>query len=489
MFRRGRTTTACCALLLGSIFLPQVSGAERQPADEELPEVILSSVPQPEPSPPLKYMLVPKYSEMKPGNAATSYYRAILLIPRDKDKRFGEKQDKWRNVPLDQFPKEQAREWLSHYQNALKEVRVATYREHCNWDRRVRELSGVEAFSMLLPEIQECRELARVLRIKSRGEIAGGRFDEAARTLVDGYQLAANLSGSSMLITDLVAVACASIMNESVIDWIDADGPNLYWALASLPRPLVDVRNAIQQEMNFPLQMFPFMEDPESLSYTPQQWRQVIGDALQQMTAVSSDSTPPSNLAYQTAATGLILSGYSNAKQALIDEGMDPELVEAMPVGKVIAIRTARVYREVYQESIKWTFIPYSQSYRQMAQSIKKLKEKGYLQPGNSPGILPVAALLLPAIEPATLAPVRMQRDVAALQTIEALRRAAADNDGQLPATLTQLEQSPPPLDPVTGQPFIYKLDGTRFVLELPPPAGRPGNFGKRYEVTLSQDN
>ena len=37
-------------------------------------------------------------------------------------------------------------------------------------------------------------------------------------------------------------------------------------------------------------------------------------------------------------AMGLILAGYPTAKQQLIDSGMDPAKVEAMPVGQVVAI-------------------------------------------------------------------------------------------------------------------------------------------------------
>ncbi len=479
---------ACCTVLVCCFLQQQVVGDDPAAAPDPLPVVAISTIPQPEPDPPLKYSLTPTYSEVQEGNAATWYYRAILLIPREKEKRFGDEQTAWIALPIEQFPQDKAREWLEPYRNSLRELKTATYRDHSNWNQGIRHMKGTEALSFLLPELQEMRELARVLQIKSRLEIAQGQFEDARDTLTMGYQMAANLSKSPILISELVAVAVANTMNQSVVDWINADGPNLYWALASLPRPLVDTRLALQQEMNLPLQVFPYLSDPESISYTPQQWRQVIGESIPEFSAITSNHpASTSNLMAQTMATGIILAGYSSAKQALIDSGMDAKQVEAMPVGQVIAIRTARVYRKVYHESLKWTLLPYWQSYRQMQTSFQTLRDEGYLEPyGRTSGVLPIASVFLPAIEPAILAPTRMQRDIAVLQTIEALRMAAAEVGGKWPNALSELQQCPAPLDPITGASFIYKVEHGKAVLELPPPEGKPADtFGKRYEVSL----
>ncbi len=131
-----------------------------------------------------------------------------------------------------------------------------------------------------------------------------------------------------MLIGDLVAVAIAGVTNQSIQDWIQSGGPNLYWALASLPTPLVDMREALQQEMNLPVQVFPFLKDPENASYTPDQWRQTIGESVQRLSELGGrPSKQPSDILAQTAATGLILAGYPAAKQELIKSGMDPTKV------------------------------------------------------------------------------------------------------------------------------------------------------------------
>ena len=304
-----------------------------------------------------------------------------------------------------------------------------------------------------------------------------------------GYRLAANVAESPILIGDLVGIAIASIMNQTIMDWIEAGGPNLYWALAGLPDPLVDTRPALQQEMHLPLQVLPFLKDPEAVSHTPDQWRQIIGESLLQMSDITGSRDEASNLAGQAMATGLMLAGYPAAKRQLVDSGMDPKRVEEMPVGQVVAIQTARVYHKVYQESMKWTLLPYWQSYRQMRTTYEELRSGGYFgQPGRIPGVIPIAALLSPAIEPATFAPVRMQREIAVLQTIEAIRMAAADANGQLPVSLGDLQQCPTPIDPLTGQLIEYECHEGRAVLTLAPPEGRSAeHFGEKYVLTLGK--
>jgi hypothetical protein len=338
--------------------------------------------------------------------------------------------------------------------------------------------------------MHETRTIARVLRIQARLELAEGRFDEALATITMGYRLAENVAQSPILISGLVGIAIAQTMNACVLDWIESGGPNLYWALASLPNPLVDIRPALQQEMHLPLQVFPFLKDPEQAVHTPEQWRAIIAESVQRIASVSdspNSSTLSNNLAAQAMATGLILAGYPSAKQQLIDSGMDAAQVEAMPVGQVVAIQSARAYRKVYQETMKWTLLPYWQSHRQMRASFANLQTQGFFgKSGGLPGVIQIAAIMLPAIEPATFAPVRLQREIAALQTIEALRMAAARTGGQFPQTLEELQSWPVPVDPLTGRLIEYQLDDGVAVLTLPPPDGMPADScGKRYKLSL----
>ena len=62
----------------------------------------------------------------------------------------------------------------------------------------------------------------------------------------------------------------------------------------------------------------------------------------------------------------------------------------------------------------------------------------------------------------------RAQQKIALLQTIEAIRMYAAANASKLPASLSELPY-PAPNDPITGQPFGYKVDGEHALLSGEP--------------------
>ena len=474
---------AGCLAAYSYLVMPQLARAD------DMPVTTISSVPRAEPDPPLRYSLVPDYMDLVPANAAICYYRAILSMPREQEKRFGSLQSDWLDAPLDRFPQDLTRDWLVPYSDALAEVKTAAYRHRCEWDVQVRELTGMEVIGFRLPEIQELRELARVLRLKSRLEIAAGDYDGARQTLILGYRLATHTAESPLLLNQLVSVAIASLMNGSIVDWMNSGGPNLYWGLASLPSPLVDIRTAVELESTTALRMFPFLRNPEDLQYTPQQWQAELAKSLELMGMIGEHSAAANALA-QTAASVMLLAAYPDAKAALIDSGMDPQRVEAMPVGQVVAIQTSRRIRKAIDETTKWTYLPYWQAYRQMNKSLRQLHETGYIGAnGKLPGVLAIASTL-PATEPVFLSPVRLQRELAALQTIEALRMSAAEHKGQLPQSLTELENCPAPIDPITGAPFIYRIEGGQAVLELPPPEQRdPAKLGGYYRIDLRAES
>ena len=93
--------------------------------------------------------------------------------------------------------------------------------------------------------------------------------------------------------------------------------------------------------------------------------------------------------------------------------------------------------------------------------------------------------MLLPATQAIRRAQYRVERDVAALRVIEALRMYAASHAGRLPASLDQIIAVPVPLNPATGQPFAYRLDGQTAILELPESEGFP-SYGRRFEIEVA---
>ena len=79
----------------------------------------------------------------------------------------------------------------------------------------------------------------------------------------------------------------------------------------------------------------------------------------------------------------------------------------------------------------------------------------------------------------------RLDRHVAALQCIEAIRLYAAGHDGEFPKQLSDVTRVSVPDDPVTGRPFIFSRTGSQAVLEGPAPKGELAKQAIRYELNL----
>jgi hypothetical protein len=95
----------------------------------------------------------------------------------------------------------------------------------------------------------------------------------------------------------------------------------------------------------------------------------------------------------------------------------------------------------------------------------------------------------IPATAKVTVQGVRLDRRIAALRCVEAVRLYAAAHDGKLPAKLDDIKEVPIPLDPFTGKSFEYKAEGDKVTIEGPAPEGEKASQNNfiRYEVTIKR--
>lgn len=96
-----------------------------------------------------------------------------------------------------------------------------------------------------------------------------------------------------------------------------------------------------------------------------------------------------------------------------------------------------------------------------------------------------LANKLEPAHERARLVMKRLDRDVTALQCVEALRLYAGSHSGELPDELSDVTEVQIPDNPATQKPFVYRRTDEEAVLEGPDPEGTPGARVLRYELKV----
>lgn len=444
--------------------------------------------PAREPRFALQYKLFSPLEERIPGNAATHYYRAMLLdsdLPKETPAQI-DRLSEWFDLPYDKLPLDEIKKWLESRRNVLGELKVAARCETCEWGTRFQDLRGSEVLTVLLHEYQKCRHLARILRLQARIEIAERRFDEAIATIRQMYRLANDLGIVPSVIVNLIGIAIQSLASESLGELMATEGsPNMYWALRGLPDPVVNLWVGWRFEWSMAFRMFPYLIDADTARRSELEWRNLLA-----ATYIEYDDLNPKgeSVTHQAAAMVRVMCSYPLAKQELIAAGYDAAKIEQMPAAQVVAIFARDCNRFVADEVMKCTLRPVSPSIDELRAVRLRLEQTGYLCV-SSESVADHDPLKinteLGLFENLLEANARQPRTIAALTAIEGIRMYAAAHDGKLPATLADLTAAPAPVNPTTGKSILYRVVGDQAELLLPPT--RPGDTysGRRFLIRI----
>jgi hypothetical protein len=468
-------------VMMGAV-LALVAARGHAAENDTIPTVKIILYPTAEPRPALKYQLLPPLIERKPGNAAVYYNR----ITAEQAPLFGsgsiwQELQECLEVPLSELREdEEARKTIGILRLVLEDLDRAARSQYCDWQLPIRE---GEFYAMRIPEFQQTRAYARMLAPWVRLRIADGKYDEAVRGFQTGFSLARDVANAPCLVCGLVGCAIAGMMNEQVLDLIQQpDAPNLYWALSTLPRPMIDLRPCFDAEMYSLYFSFRDLYDLESKHHTPERWQQLLEETVEWLHRWTDTVRTPEK--EQLLTVTWYLHAYPRAKRLLVERGHSPDEVEAMPAPQVILLAEMQNYDELRDDVFKWLSLPYPQASRgarNAEENLVKLWRSGQ-------EIIPIAGALLPAVQSAKTAEVRIDREIALLRTLEALRLYGAANRGRLPGSLDDITQVPVPLDPVRGEPFYYRRYGNTAFLEVVDSPGPMRHWdGVRYEIEFAR--
>lgn len=441
----------------------------RKVLEEEAKATAFRVTAAPEVQPAFKYRFWRPDFELVPGSAQLHFYRALAhynQIPSETRQLV----ESWAG----QYDARTKKPSQDDVQNMLDEKLRFVFNElstfsQCDdqsWDHRFRDLRGEEYFSYPLPDVQQSRALARILQVKAHYEIENARFEDAIETLQIGFRLARFVGQGEMLVQQLVGIAIHGIMVGEVEQMIQVEGsPNLYWALATLPRPFVDVNRSIEFELSSIGRMFPVLEEAEtSENNDSDYWADAWGRAVREMVRYGGIDDMPQQL----AATALGVTAVKPARESLLAAGMDPNRVAALAPMRAVLLAGNRDIRERTHELLKANKLP-GNVRGEIADRPWQDFQKWLTENMTKSAGAWVMGLLVPAVQAAESAGIRSQYAVDRLMNVEALRMHAAVH-ASLPERLNELDQAPALLNIYTNKPFDYQKQQTGFLLSADVP-------------------
>ena len=465
--------------------------AHAQPAPrppEALNARLLAVSPAPAPIPALKYRLLPSVADLNPGDAAPVYLRLRCF---DGDKaleeawsQISEKTAKWKDIPLDRFPTAEARMFVDLWKRQLKQIEFGAHRRSCDWNYTLDE-QRLDRVNIALSDAQSMRrQWGRLLVIKVRVELSERKYGDAIHTLETGLAFARHVAEGPFLINGLLGVSIAHIMFEQFEELISLPGaPNLYWALTALPRPLIDVRSELEIERRLFENLIPELTEAGlDQSHTQVEWASLLARIHGRVVewsriAADDEKADPALKALSRWDLGRFKAeSLTPAREYLKNaQQLAGPRIAAMSDDEVVAVYLAGRFNELWDDLFKASYLPPREARSHLEATVERIQAAR-----KGPIVLFVA--MIPSIATVVTAQLRLDRQIAALRVVEALRIYAAAHGGKLPETLDQLTDVPVPDDPATGEQFIYRAaDGAAILHALR--AGLP--LSPTYRITI----
>ena len=400
------------------------------------------------PSLAMRYQLLPDSAEQTAGNAAPIYVVAFAILPRDAGA--ADRLGAMLSVPLDQLRAKDVAPLLKDYQGAFEQLRLAEQRDHCRWELPYRE----QGPRTQLPFLTSSRQLTVALAVRARWQISQRKYDDAIETLKSGFALARAVETDAMLMQCMVGVGDDKMMLDVVAELQHSPGaPNLYWALANLPTPLIDARSAFAIQRYWSMEQVPMLAGQHIEQIDPK----ILRDFYYRIRG-QDDQSGETSLEARVAKWMEMVAHYCAARQYLSSIGVNNDMLVRMPVESLLAIDWIREAQAWNDDIYKWLALPYWQSHAAIEKAEENLAASDSAQANPLMSFSPGVAAALKQIA-------QVERQRAMLQTIEALRACAKMHSGKLPQSLGDLTETPAPLDPMTGKAFEYRADGTTATL------------------------
>ncbi len=422
-------------------------------------------------TPVLKYRLLPKEADLKPGNAVP----ILLRLPWE--------QTTWMSQVFPNLKEWEQRsltapEWKKFEGvlpgNMYNEMKRAAFRRDASWEYPIGETESL--YLILLPDVQGLRGfLGYGLSAKIRYHLSRGELDAAREAIVVGLANSRHLAQTPFYVNQLVALAIDRSMLERTAELISQpNSPNLYWALSTLPDSLIQMDRAASLGGNAFAMTFPAVNDLDR-PRDAKEWRQMANqllELLEQIGEIVKQERP--NEKDNTTLIDHLLQRFGAA--------VHPQLARFAKCARVELPRLLNISEKAVaamsdeEAGVRW-YVQMRQTLDQHSAAVLALSPREawprlkQLQIETKSMREKVDSKANDVLEPTGIyvAAWSLKRRIHSLRIIEAVRNHLAMHGGSLPQSLDDIIEVSIPLDPLTDQPFQWKVDGHTAILKAPP--------------------
>jgi hypothetical protein len=378
-----------------------------------------------------------------PGNAAILYLDSVLLMGSDSVDKAEKALEAYQRQDFAQF---NTLAQAMNYTGLYQEVDLAGRRQECEWQTPMRDMGG----GTLLPHLRPLRDLERILEVRALQQIDGDRIDDAIASLRSGYVLSRNVGKERVLISLLISEVGSAAMNDATGHLMSSpDSPNLYWAIVNIPTSKSLLEDSMGGETQWLASTGLMVQRLHDGDLTAEEWKSVLQYASQLLGGDAHDALSADSIVQMTSPQ---LQARARQEYAA-SHHLTPD--QASRVDPLVAICAFyyQQYRIALDEMFKLRTLPYPvllAKSREYDDYKKKLIDE---QPLN------FFLQALGSIHKPIWRAAEVDRQAAALATVEAIRSYAAANNRQFPAHLDDIKDTPAPENPATGLPFNYTVD------------------------------
>jgi hypothetical protein len=440
--------------------------------------VKLTLHPSPLPVPAMKYRLMPAADKLDNDNAS-NHYRRVLSFTANSKERYQKHVD-LADLSLDELRKEKCKNIFDQlsFDEIFYELEKASRCNHCDWQ------IPYERFHVKtnLNDLQEMRQIARLLVSKLRWEIAQKRYDDALNTALSGIMLSRNLSNNHV-ISSLIGYAVFSIAHKQLEEFItQPDSPNLYWAYSEIPKFTGALRFSADIEKSFLLYAVPSFNNINKKVFTRFEAKQLETEylnfyKLHQGSILSNDTL-------RLKFTLWILKIYPDSVKTLEKYGYQKKTINQMQTVQVVILSEYLFATEMQDRFSSSLFLNPKEALNRFKQTSSLMKNN---RNQHSYSEFDLSNFMGESFQYVYYAALNQDRKIAEFRTIELLRDYLSKHN-QFPTSIDQLDSNLIPFDPATGKPFLYKSDGVKATLKIEEAIPVSNRFYKRvYELSIAK--